>query len=65
MIKLYSTGCPNCKVLTMKLDKKGIQYELHSDTEEMKALGLRTAPAIDVDGKIMFFNEAIKWVNAQ
>ena len=44
---LYSTGCPRCRVLQRKLDEAGISYEVNSDIERMKALGLRSAPALE------------------
>lgn len=65
MITLYSTGCPQCKALSMKLDKKGIEYQICNDEDKMKAIGLKAAPAIDVEGKVMGFADAVKWVNAQ
>ena len=32
---LYSTGCPKCRVLKTKLDKKNINYIENNDVEEM------------------------------
>jgi hypothetical protein len=29
----------------------------------MRKLGLKAAPALYVDGKLMGFSEAVKWVN--
>lgn len=45
------------------MDSKGIQYEKNEDVEVMKEKGLLTVPWLEVDGKMMDFNEAIKWVN--
>lgn len=64
MITLFSTGCPMCKTLATKLDKKGIEYQVNTDQDEMRKLGLKAAPALYVDGKLMGFSEAVKWVNA-
>ena len=61
----YSTHCPRCKVLEVKLQKKGIEYEEHNDKQEMLALGLQSAPALSVDGQLMTFKAAIDWINAQ
>lgn len=63
MIKFYSTGCPQCKVLQMKLDKKNVPYDICTDTEEMKMVGLKSAPALNIDGMIFGFADAIRWVN--
>lgn len=65
MIKLYTTHCPQCRALESKLDKKSIQYETCDNTEEMKQLGFKAAPMLQVDDQYLNFSQAIKWVNAQ
>lgn len=66
MITLYSTHCPQCKALEMKLNKKNIEYTICDDEAEMKRLGFKAAPILQVDeGKYLPFTDAIKWVNAQ
>ena len=65
MIILYTTHCPKCKVLTMKLDKKGINYTEVEDVNTMLAKGIKTAPYLEVDGELMDFTQAVAWVNAQ
>lgn len=62
-IILYSTGCPKCGVLAKKLNKLGISYETVMDVKVMKEKGLMSAPALEVDGTMMNFSEAIKWVS--
>lgn len=63
MIKFYSTHCPKCRVLETKLKQKNIEYEECNDIEEMLKLGIQEAPQLEVDGKLMTFSEAVKWVN--
>lgn len=65
MIKMYSTHCPRCKVLAMKLAQKGIEFEEIDDINEMNRIGLRSAPALRVEGEILDFNAAIAWVREQ
>ena len=65
MITFYSTHCPQCKVLQMKLEKKNIDFVECDDTEKMKSLGLKAAPALEINGEILGFADAVKWVNAQ
>lgn len=65
MITLFSTNCPKCKVLTMKLDKKGINYTKVEDVNTMLAKGIKTAPYLEVDNELMDFTQAVAWVNAQ
>ena len=62
-VTLYSTGCPKCKVLTMKLDKKNVQYDKSDDFSALIEKGYKTAPLLEVDGEVMDFNKAVNWVN--
>ena len=65
MITLYSTHCPRCIILERKLKEKNIEHIEINDIDEMIRLGLTYAPALKIDDKMMEFNEAIQWVNAQ
>ena len=65
MVTLYSTYCPKCIVLEKKLNTKGIKFELVEDQDVMIEKGFMSAPMLDVDGKIMDFTEANKWINEQ
>ena len=59
---LYSTGCPKCQVLTKKLDAAGISYSVITDVAEMLTIGIKSAPMLEVDGKLMDFSGAIHWI---
>lgn len=61
-IILYSTGCPKCNVLETKLNSKSIKYEVCRDIEVMQSKGMMSAPNLEVDGELMDFSAAIKWV---
>lgn len=65
MVTLYSTHCPKCKVLTIKLAQKNIEYTEIDDLEEMKRLGFKSAPMLDVDGNLYDFTRALAWVKEQ
>ena len=61
MIKFYSTNCPRCHVLQKKMDNKNIQYEIHTDTQEMVELGLVNAPALLLEnGQLLDFKKSIE-----
>lgn len=45
-ITLYSTGCPQCRILKIKLDQAGIQYNTVTDQAVMAAMGFRSAPVL-------------------
>lgn len=61
-ITLYSTGCPQCKVLKTKLDAAGIQYNTVSDQATMVAMGFHSAPILQVDNENYKFVDAIRWI---
>lgn len=63
MIILYSTGCPKCKILEKKLAQANVEYEVCKATEIIISKGFNSMPVLDVDGQIMGFGEAVKWVN--
>lgn len=63
MLKLYSTGCPKCKVLKSKLDSKQIEYTIIEDIEVMKNKGFNSLPVLEVDGTMYEFREAVNYVN--
>ena len=65
MITVYSSStCPKCKVLKMKLDKAGIEYQVNENIEEMTAMGIKTIPMMQVDDQLLDFGEAVKYVKA-
>ena len=64
-VVLYSTNCPKCRVLEMKLNSKGIAHSVVTDVDEMVAKGMTSAPALEVDGELMGFAEAMRWVSAR
>ncbi len=63
MITLYTIDCPKCKILEKKLSQANIEYEVCKDREVIASKGFDLMPVLDVDGQIMGFGEAVKWVN--
>lgn len=64
-VVLYSTGCPKCNILKKKLTEKNISYTENQNVEEMIALNINEVPVLSVDGELMNFGNAVKWVNSQ
>ena len=62
MIKIYSTGCPKCKVLIKKLNEKNIKYEECNDKEIMKAKGIQFLPVLEINGDLLDFKQATEWI---
>lgn len=63
-VVFWSTGCPRCKILASKLDSAGIEYVLNDDVDEMIKMGVKSAPQLSVDGELMDFGKAVKFINA-
>ena len=63
MITFYSTNCPKCKVLSIKLDQAGVKYNINTNINTMLSKGIKSAPALEMeDGRIMDFSQALAWV---
>lgn len=64
MIKVYTTDtCPKCRVLKEKLSIKGIEYDEVQDLNILMDKGINFVPVLEVDGNMMDFVQANKWVN--
>ena len=63
MITLFTIDCPKCKILEKKLTQANIEHEVCKDRETIASKGFDLMPVLDVDGQIMGFGEAVKWVN--
>ncbi len=61
-IILYTIGCPMCKVLKEKLDSSGVVYEINESEEEMRSLNIDKLPVLSVDGQLLSFTDALKWI---
>ena len=61
-IILYTTHCPMCKMLRLKLDKASIKYEICDDVDLMISKGYKKAPMLEVDGNVMSLKEALTWL---
>jgi hypothetical protein len=60
-IIFYTTHCPMCRGLRMKLDSCGIKYEICEDTEVMLAKGYKHPPVLEVNGQPLSTKEAFRW----
>ena len=63
MTTLFTIDCPKCKILEKKLSQANIEYEVCKDREIIISKVFNSMPVLDVDGQIMSFGEAVKWVN--
>ena len=61
-VVLYTIGCPACQILEKRLDASGIEYRVVTDKNEMKEKGFEILPVLEVNGNVMKYAEAIRWV---
>ena len=64
-VTLYTTHCPKCMVLYLKLTQKGIKFKEITSMEAIEKLGFLSAPILKVNDEYLQFKQAIDWVNAQ
>lgn len=64
-IILYTVDCPKCKQLERLLDKVRLPYTVCKDLDCMAALGMKEAPVLQVNDRLLRFADAWKWVKEQ
>jgi len=62
---LYTIHCPKCDILEQKLNMKNISFTICEDVSVMQAKGIDAVPVLEVDGNLLGFSDAVKWVNQQ
>ena len=62
-IILYSTGCPQCKILKKKLQEKGILFTENNNEQQMLSMNFVKVPVLEIDGERLDFTKANKWIN--
>ena len=62
-IILYSTDCPQCKVLKKKLQEKGISFTENNDKQQMLNMNFIKVPILEIDGEHLDFAQANRWIN--
>jgi arsenate reductase-like glutaredoxin family protein len=67
MITIYSSPtCGNCRVIKKLLMEKNIQFSICEDIDIFKEkFNDSRVPKLDVDGIIIEFGEAYKWIRTQ
>lgn len=61
-VLLYTIDCPKCLILEKKLKMTGIEYESIREEKKLKEKNIMVCPVLEVDGELLDFNEAIKWI---
>lgn len=62
MITLYSNHCPCCEVLLKELRSAGIPFTTFTNTDQMLSMGFAHLPMLDVDGQLLNYPDALKWL---
>lgn len=61
--KLYGVhGCGMCAALEQRMKLKKIPYEKIEDVDTINALGLDRIPALDTGDQILYFADAVKFL---
>lgn len=66
-MKLYSSGCPKCKILEKKMNDKNISYELIHDfnSDYLLSQGFTSLPVLELDSKeLLDFSHANTYINS-
>lgn len=61
-VTLYATHCPCCELLERSLREADIAFEQVTDTQIMLEKGFTSVPMLDVDGQMMNYPAALKWL---
>lgn len=62
MVIMYTTHCPQCKVLEKMLNDKKIEYTQITDINIMKSKGIQSVPYLEVEGVLKNFKESMEWI---
>ena len=62
MIIMYTTHCPQCKILEKMLNDKKIEYTQITDIDIMKSKGIQSVPYLEVEGELKNFKESMEWI---
>ena len=62
MVIMYTTHCPQCKVLEKMLNDKQIEYTQITDIDVMKSKGIQSVPYLEVEGELKNFKESMEWI---
>ena len=62
MVIMYTTHCPQCKVLEKMLNDKKIEYTQITDINIMKSKGSQSVPYLEVEGELKNFKESMEWI---
>ena len=61
---LYTQGCIKCDVLKKKLEQKGLSFTIESnDFQKLTEAGIEFMPVLEVNGELLQFNDAVKYIN--
>lgn len=63
VIFYHTETCPQCRMVSMLLDKYSIEHQSVLDVETMKEKGITHTPALEVNGTILQGKEMMNYIN--
>lgn len=64
-VTLYSIGCPKCDILKKKLSQHNIEFTENNNADEMRLMGMEDVPMLMVNGELLDYAAAVKWINSK
>lgn len=66
MVILYSTNCPQCKMLERQLQNNNISFQIINNIDIMLQKGISSVPKLELeDGTILNTTEALQWAKKE
>lgn len=60
---LYTTQtCPRCRVIKIKLEQAGIEYNISQDENKMRELGIQQVPMLEKDNELLDFSAILDYI---
>ena len=66
VILFTQDGCPQCRMVHMLLNKKGIEFTECKDIEKMKSLSINHTPVLEIsENTRLVGKEIFNWINTR
>lgn len=63
VVLYHQSGCPQCSMVEMILEKRGISHSKCDDIERMRSLGITHTPTLSVGGELLTGKPMMEWIS--